>query len=114
LIPYDPIDAWWCCLRDNTRTALAALLPFYLTNPTYMDRSTFDAIMAVTGVSASTKVLASFMLTYRLQYQLIPCGEDCFIDAVVWLDGWWALLALFATTDGFICAHPCKMVTFPL
>ena len=54
------------------------------------------------------------MLTYSLRYELIPCGEDCFIDAVVWTDEFWPTLYVFAQTDAFICAKPCTFLTFPL
>jgi len=78
-----------------------------------MERTSFDLAMAVTGESSSILMLEYFMRLYGLQYQLIPCGEDCFIDAVVFTSDFWPLLGVFATTDEFICSIPCKLLTFP-
>lgn len=110
----EPFEKWWCCLNPRERNTLAALAPFWAINPTYVGRATFDAIVALTGEASSIKMLEYFMLHYSLEYQLIPCGEDCWIDAVVWVDGFWAALYLFAQTDSFICAKPCTLLTFPL
>lgn len=54
------------------------------------------------------------MLLYGLHYELIPCGEDCWIDAVVFDFAIWGELYAFAQTDPFICAKRCKLLTFPL
>ena len=70
--------------------------------------------MTITGEMASALALAQFMRFYGLEYQLIPCGEDCFIDAVVFVEGFWPLFAVFMGTDAFICTEPCKLLTFPL
>jgi hypothetical protein len=69
--------------------------------------------MIVTGEAAYTIVLAQFMRFYGLEYQLIPCGEDCFIDAVVFVGGFWPLFALFMASEGFLCTAPCRLLTFP-
>lgn len=109
----EPFESWWCCLNPRERNTLSALVPLWFVNPTYVGRATFDAIAALTGESSSIKMLESFMLTYSLRYELIPCGEDCFIDAVVWTDEFWALLYVFAQTGAFICSKPCTYLTFP-
>ncbi len=89
-------------------------MPFYGINPTYVGRATFDAIVALTGEAASINMLAFFLEHYSLRYEQIPCGEDCWIDAVVWMDDFWPLLYLFAQTNAFICSKPCTLLTFPL
>lgn len=109
----EPFKFWWCCLNPRERNTLIALVVAWLTNPTYIGRASFDIIVTVSGENASIKMLDWFMLFYGLEYQLIPCGEDCFIDAVVFTSGLWAQLALFSTTDDFICTTPCKIRTFP-
>jgi len=86
----------------------------YAINPTYIERTTFDVGMAFTGESSSIVMLDFFMLFYGLEYQLIPCGEDCFIDAVVFTGDFWPLLLVFAGTTAFFCSVPCKFLTFPL
>lgn len=78
-----------------------------------MERTSFDFAMTVTGLLSSIVMLDFFMQFYGLEYQLIPCGEDCFIDAVVFTGDFWPLMAVFATTDDFICPVPCKFLTFP-
>jgi len=113
MTPYIPIEAWWCCLHPRERNSLVFCITNYLINPTYIERTTFDAAMAITGESSSILMLEYFMRLYGLQYQLIPCGEDCFIDAVVFVSDFWPLLAGFAVTDAFICSNPCKLLTFP-
>ena len=113
MTPYIPIDAWWCCLHPRERNSLVYCITNYLFNPTYMERTSFDAAMAVTGESSSILMLEYFMALYGLEYQLIPCGEDCFIDAVVFTGSFWALLGAFALTSAFICAEPCTLLTWP-
>jgi len=78
-----------------------------------MYQTAFDAAMIVTGLMASSIELAQFMRFYGLEYQLIPCGEDCVIEAVVFVDGFWPLFALFMATSDFICPSPCKLLTWP-
>ena len=85
----------------------------WFANPTFIYRTDFDALMAVTGELSSIRMLEYFMLLYGLEYQLIPCGEDCVIDAVVFVGGFWALLWVFLGTTGAICTKPCKNLTFP-
>lgn len=58
-------------------------------------------------------MLDFFMALYGLEYFLIPCGEDCFIDAVIFTGDFWPLLAAFSLTSDFICPMPCKLLTFP-
>jgi len=108
----EPFDLWWCCLNPRERNTLVALVVAWLTNPTYIGRASFDLIVTVTGENSSIKMLEFFMLHYGLEYQLIPCGEDCFIDAVVFTSGFWAQLAIFSTTDKFLCTSKCKLLTF--
>jgi hypothetical protein len=90
------------------------LIPIWFTNPTYVGRATFDSICTLTGENSSIKMLEYFMLLYGLHYELIPCGEDCWIDAVVFDFAIWGELYAFAQTDPFICAKRCKLLTFPL
>lgn len=54
------------------------------------------------------------MLHYGLEYQDIPCGEDCVIEAVAFVGTFWVDLAAFNISDGFDCAKPCTLLTFPL
>jgi len=113
LIPYLPISEWWCCLNPRERTSLAFCGGQFIANPTFMYQTTFDAFMAFTGESSNILMLDYFMSFYGLEYQLIPCGEDCVIEAVVFVGGFWPLLVAFMITDGFICDEPCKLLTFP-
>lgn len=108
-----PFDLWWCCLNPRERQTLTLLVASWFTNPTYIGRASFDILVTVTGEGSSIKMLEYFMLLYGLEYQLIPCGEDCFIDAVVFTSVFWASLAVFSTTDGFICAEPCAVRQYP-
>jgi len=113
LIPSIPFSNWWCCLNPKELNSLVFCGTNYLINPTYIGRETFDAAMAFTGLMASSIELAQFMHFYGLQYELIPCGEDCFIDAVVFIDGFWPMFAVFMGTSDFICPEPCKLLTWP-
>jgi len=110
---YEPFSAWWCCLNPRERNTLIALVSLWFTNPTYVGRATFDVIVALTGEGSSIKMLEYFMLHYSLQYQDIPCGEDCIIEAVIWTSDFWPALYAFSLTDEFICANPCMNLTFP-
>jgi hypothetical protein len=107
-----PFSDWWCCLNPRERNTLIVLIGSWFTNPTYIGRATFDALVLVTGESSSILMLEYFMLHYSLEYQLIPCGEDCFIDAVVFIGDLWPALYAFSLTDDFICAEPCIILTF--
>lgn len=78
-----------------------------------MYRTAFEAAMLITGESSNIKMFDFFMAFYGLEYQLIPCGEDCVIDAVVFTGGFWPLLALFAISDGLTCPVQCRLLTFP-
>jgi hypothetical protein len=49
-----------------------------------------------------------------LEHQLIPCGEDCVIDAEVFVGDFWEALYAFSLTSAFICNNPCTILTFPL
>lgn len=109
----EPFELWWCCLNPRERNTLVALVISWLTNPTYIGRASFDLIVATTGENSSITMLEYFMLHYGLEYELIPCGEDCFIDAVVFTSGFWAQLAVFSTSGSFICAGRCKNLVFP-
>jgi len=114
LTPYIPIDAWWCCLNPRERNSLILLNGAWFTNPTYVGRATYDAMMTVTGENSCILMHDVFRQTYGLHYELIPCGEDCFIDAVIFDGDFWPLLYAFSLTDEFICSIPCKLLTFPL
>lgn len=59
-------------------------------------------------------MLEYFELHYGLEHVLIPCGEDCVIDAEVFVGDFWPALYVFSLTDGFICTAKCKLLTFPL
>jgi len=109
---YDPMSQWWCCLRPEERDTLTALAPMWFVNPTYVERSIFDALVAITGEASSALALEWFLLHYGLEYQDIPCGEDCVIHAVVFIGDFWAQLYVFSQTDEFICSAPCKLLTF--
>jgi len=110
----EPFSAWWCCLNPRERNTLIALVTAWLTNPTYIGRASFDLIVTVTGENSSIKMLETFMLLFGREDGLIPCGEDCFIDAVVFTSGFWAQLAVFSTTDPFLCTSKCKLLTFQI
>jgi len=110
----EPFSAWWCCLHPRERTTLVALNTLWFTNPTYVERTTFDILVGLTGESSSINMLEYFMLHYGLEYQDIPCGEDCVIHAVVFTGGFWFQLYTFSLTDEYICSVPCKILTFPL
>lgn len=112
MVMTDPKN-WWCCLRPEERNTIRALIIAYLINPTYVGTETYNALVAATGLSASTLVLAFFERYYGLHHELIPCGEDCFIDAMVFTDGFWAQMVVFSTTPEFICSAPCPFFTFP-
>lgn len=108
-----PFELWWCCLNPRERNFLISLNIAWFVNPTYIGREAFDALAAAAGESSSIKMLEYFMLHYGLEYYLIPCGEDCLIDAVVFTGSFWFELYRFSQTAGFICAVPCKLLTFP-
>ena len=78
-----------------------------------MARESFDLAVAIAGFSSNIMMLEYFMQFYGLEYQLIPCGEDCFIDAVVFTSSFWVTLAAFTSDPAFICTEPCKLLTFP-
>jgi len=109
---HEPFKDWWCCLRPQERQTLSVLVAAWFTNPSYIGRATFDALVAVTGLSSSITMLDFFMAHYGLEYQLIPCGEDCFIDAVVFTSDFWAQLYLFSQTDEFICTERCLLLEY--
>jgi hypothetical protein len=79
-----------------------------------MERTSFDVAMTATGERSNILMFEYFMQLYGLEYQLIPCGEDCFIDAVVFTGIFWPILAAFSGTSDFICMSPCSLLTFPL
>lgn len=110
----EPFSAWWCCLRPQERQTLSVLASLWFTNPTYVHHDVYLALIAVTGENSSIKMLDYFELHYGLEHQLIPCGEDCFIDAEVFIGDFWPFLYAFSLTDQFICAGRCKLLTFPL
>lgn len=114
MIVYTPFSAWWCCLNPRERNTLISLNVLWFTAPTYVERTTFDVLVAATGEGASMNMLAWFMLFYGLEYQLIPCGEDCLIDAVVFTGGFWFDLYAFSLTAQYVCSVPCTILTFPL
>lgn len=111
---YQPFSTWWCCLRPQERNTLSVLAAMWFVNPTYVERSVYDALVTLTGENSSIKMLEWFELHYGLQYQDIPCGEDCVIHAVVFVGDFWAAMYTFSQTDQFVCAAPCKLLTFPL
>jgi len=110
----EPMSAWWCCLRPQERQTLSLLAPMWFINPTYVHHDVYLGIIAVTGEASSIKMLEHFEQQYGLEHQLIPCGEDCFIDAEVFLGDFWPQLYAFSLTDPFICTAKCKLLTFPL
>jgi hypothetical protein len=83
-------------------------------NPTYVGRDTFDGAAFVTGLSSSILMLDAFMQMYPLHYELIPCGEECWIDAVVFDSDFWAELHEYYTVNALVCPIPCRELTFPL
>lgn len=113
MTPPVPFSDWWCCLNPRERNSIVFCVTNYLVNPTYIGRETFDLAMAVTGESSNILMFEYFMTFYGLEYTLIPCGEDCFIDAVVFVGDFWPLMAAFVLEPEFICAQPCKLLTWP-
>jgi len=111
---YEPMSTWWCCLRPQERDTLTVLAAAWFVNPTYIHRDVYLALIATTGESSSITMLDWFELHYGLEHQEIPCGEDCIIDAEVFLGDFWAQLYTFSQTDDFVCTAPCKNLTFPL
>ena len=109
-----PFSDWWCCLRPQERQTLSLLAPLWFVNPTYVHRDVYLAIITATGENSSIKMLEWFEAHYGLEHQMIPCGEDCVIDAEVFVGDFWPELYLFSQTDKFICAKPCTLLTFPL
>jgi len=93
---------------------LTLLAPMWFTNPTYVHRDVYLAIIALTGEGSSILMLEFFEQFFGLDHVLIPCGEDCEIDAEVFVGDFWPLLYAFSQTDAFICSAPCKLLTFPL
>ncbi len=110
----EPFKAWWCCLRPQERQTLSVLAAMWFTNPTYVHRDVYLALIALTGENSSINMLEYFELHYGLEHVLIPCGEDCTIDAEVFTGDFWPYLYAFSLTDDFICSAPCKNLTFPL
>ena len=107
-----PFEAWWCCLRPQERNTLSVLASAWFANPTYIHRDVYVALIALTGLNSSIKMLDWFELHYGLEHQVIPCGEDCEINAEVFLGDFWAQLYAFSLTDKFICSARCKILTF--
>ncbi len=101
-------------MRPQERNALTGLAALWFVNPTYVERSVYLALIAITGEGSSIKMLEWFELHYGLEHQMIPCGEDCFIDAEVFIGDFWPFLYAFSLTSGFFCANPCTILTFPL
>lgn len=110
----EPFSAWWCCLRPQERNTLSVLASLWFANPTYVHRDVYLALITLTGEISSIKMLEFFEFHYGLDHQMIPCGEDCVIDAEVFTGDFWPYLYAFSQTDQFICAKPCKLLTFPL
>jgi len=110
----EPVSNWWCCLRPEERNTLSVLASLWFINPTYVHRDVYVALTVSTGLASSIKMLEQFEIFYGLEHQIIPCGEDCEIDAEVFLTDWWSQLYVFSQTDKFVCAAPCKYLTFPL
>lgn len=113
MTPYIPIAHWWCCLHGREKNTLIFLHGAWFTNPLYVGRATFEAACIITGASSSILMLENFMATYGLHYEMISCGEDCWIDAVVFDGPFWALLHEFWTETGLACEQPCKLLTWP-
>ena len=109
----EPFSAWWCCLNPRERQTLAVLASAWFANPTYIHYDVYVALTTLTGLNSSINMLEYFELHYGLEHVLIPCGEDCVIDAEVFIGDFWSFLYEFSLTDEFICAVPCSYLTFP-
>lgn len=109
---YQPFKAWWCCLNPREANSIVGVLALFVTNPLYIDRLVFDALMTVTGENSSIKMLELFMQLYSLEYATIPDGEGGEKEVVIATDTFWVFMLAFSFTDDYVCTSPCKIQAF--
>jgi len=109
-----PFKLWWCCLNPRESNTIVGTLALFTINPLYIERGAWDAMATLTGELSSIKMLESFMATYSLRYTTVPDGEGGEKEVVIATDEFWLNMFAFALTPDYVCAHPCKILTFPL
>lgn len=105
-------DKWWCCLNPRERNALTALLPYFAFAGSYVRQDVFYTYWLALGFAPDNAMVVWFISIYALIAGTVDDGSGGTIDVFFFDLVWWSQMYTFSLTDGFICAMPCRILTY--
>lgn len=108
----EPFSAWWCCLNPRERSAITQLTVAFFANEEYITQEGYTFVAFTSGLASFSKLNEYFIQHYGLTSGIILDEEGLPVSVFFFDPELWSALLDFAFTDAYICANPCKLLTF--
>lgn len=108
----EPFSLWWCCIPENIRGLLSALVAAWAINPLYITKANFDSLSALFGVNVYIKMETFFISRYGLTLGVFVDAEGDPVEVYYFDLLLYPALFLFAASPDASCTSPCKIKVF--